>query len=127
MDVDQAYEIAKAIFQDASDRIEAIRSEEDAKIQLINRLLTECLGWRHSDISAESPNENGFSDYLISDGDRKALVLEAKKPVHDAPGIEACGLLVDRVPTGSSPGDPSAELAPRLSAKPTCCLRLLSS
>lgn len=79
MDVDQAYEIAKAIFQDASDRIEAIRSEEDAKIQLINRLLTECLGWRHSDISAESPNENGFSDYLISDGDRKALVLEAKK------------------------------------------------
>ncbi len=37
------------------------------------------MGWSHSDVSSESPNENGFSDYVISDGGQSAFVIEAKK------------------------------------------------
>jgi cold shock CspA family protein/predicted type IV restriction endonuclease/energy-coupling factor transporter ATP-binding protein EcfA2 len=79
MTVDSAYELAKNILADVQSRIETIRSEEDAKVQIITRLLTEVLGWAHGDISSESTNENGYSDYLVADGDHRAFVLEAKK------------------------------------------------
>jgi cold shock CspA family protein/KaiC/GvpD/RAD55 family RecA-like ATPase len=42
-------------------------------------MLTEVLGWAHSDIGSESPNENGFSDYIVGDGDIDAFAVEAKK------------------------------------------------
>jgi hypothetical protein len=79
MNVDRAFELARAILIEASGRVEQIRTEEDAKLQVITRLLTEVLGWAHSDISSETPNENGFSDYLLKDGERSAFVVEAKK------------------------------------------------
>jgi cold shock CspA family protein len=79
VEIDSACEVAAAIIAEARARIEAIRSEEDAKLQIITRLLTEVLGWSHADIASESPNENGFSDYLVSDGGRSAFVVEAKK------------------------------------------------
>ena len=66
MDVDAAYDIAKAILTDAASRMEQIQSEEDAKVQLITRIVTEGLGWDFRDIGNERPNENGFSDYVIS-------------------------------------------------------------
>lgn len=78
-DLDTSYEVAKAILGEAAANIENIRSEEDAKLQIITRLLTDALGWAHSDISAERHNENGFSDYIVSDGDHEAFVVEAKK------------------------------------------------
>ena len=79
VDIDRAFEAAKAILEEASSRLDAIRSEEDAKIQIITRLLTEVLGWSHSDISAEHPNDNGFSDYLLTNDERPEFVLEAKR------------------------------------------------
>jgi hypothetical protein len=79
MDVDVAFEKAKTIINSVSDRIDAIRSEEDAKVQIITRIVTDVLGWSHEDIASETPNANGFSDYLIRDGDRAAFVIEAKK------------------------------------------------
>ncbi len=79
MGIDGAYELAKEILTEAQSRIEQIRSEEDTKLQIITRLVTDVLGWSHSDIASESPNENGFSDYLVKDGDHGALVIEAKR------------------------------------------------
>jgi cold shock CspA family protein len=79
MSIDAAYELANAIINDATANIAHIRSEEDAKLQIITRLLVEGLGWRHADISAESPNENGYSDYILNDGQRNAFAVEAKK------------------------------------------------
>jgi len=78
-DIDKSYEVAKVILNEATANLENIRSEEDAKLQVITRLLTEALGWAHADISAERHNENGFSDYIVSDGDHEAFVVEAKK------------------------------------------------
>lgn len=79
MTVDKGYEAAVAVFKEAADRLQEIRSEEDAKVQIITRILIEALGWRHVDIACETHHENGFSDYLVSDGERKAFVVEAKR------------------------------------------------
>lgn len=79
MNIDNAYEAAKRVFGDAEANIANILSEEDAKFQLISRVLIEVLGWAHADVSSERPNANGFSDYILSDGERPYFVLEAKK------------------------------------------------
>lgn len=79
MTVDEGYEAAAAILKEAADRLQQIRSEEDAKVQIITRLLIEALGWRHADMVCEAHHENGFSDYLVSNGERKAFVVEAKR------------------------------------------------
>ncbi|MCA0058383.1 MULTISPECIES: hypothetical protein [unclassified Mesorhizobium] len=77
--LDASFEVATKILMDAKARLAAIQSEEDAKFQIISRILIEALGWEHEDISNERPNENGYSDYLVSDGDHVAFVVEAKK------------------------------------------------
>lgn len=77
--IDEAFERAQAILLDAEINLDKIRSEEDAKLQIITRLLTDVLGWNHGDIAAETPNENGFSDYLVGDSGQNAFVIEAKK------------------------------------------------
>jgi hypothetical protein len=79
MTIDRAYELAKQILTEAQSGVERIRSEADTKLQIITRLVTDVLGWSHGDVASESPNENGFSDYLIKDGDHPALVIEAKR------------------------------------------------
>ena len=74
-----AFAAVQSVVSDARNNINNIRSEEDAKLQIITRMLTEVLAWSHSDISSESHNENGFSDYVISDRGQNAFVIEAKK------------------------------------------------
>ena len=79
MGVDSAFDRAQAIISSVSERLDAIRSEEDAKVQIITRIVTEVLEWSHEDIASEIKHDNGFSDYLICDGDHKAFVIEAKR------------------------------------------------
>jgi predicted type IV restriction endonuclease len=81
MDVDAAFMVANTLLSDAASRMGAILTEEDAKVQVITRLLTEVLGWSHSDLASETQNENGFSDYLIRDSGRDLFLIEAKKSV----------------------------------------------
>jgi len=77
--LDQAESKAKEIFEDIEIIFEKIKSEEDTKIQIINRVLTECLGWSTTSIRAESHHENGFSDYIIEDDEKPILLIEAKR------------------------------------------------
>jgi cold shock CspA family protein len=77
--MDAAYEKASAIADETSAQLENIRSEEDAKIKIITRILTECLGWSFADVAAESAHENGYSDYLIKKDGKNALLVEAKR------------------------------------------------
>ncbi|MGH1351240.1 MAG: hypothetical protein ACRBBN_10575, partial [Methyloligellaceae bacterium] len=78
-DVDEAFEKAEAIHKDIISFGEKINTEEDTKIQIINRVLCECLGWLPSDISAETHHENGYSDYILSNSSVPALLIEAKR------------------------------------------------
>src|SRR5258707_11595455 len=77
--LDTSYERAVALINDVEPRLAAILTEEDAKLQLIVRFLTEVLGWNHADLSAERKNDNGYSDYIVSDGGRPAVLVEAKR------------------------------------------------
>lgn len=79
MTVDQAFQSARRIVETAMDHLDQIKTEEDTKLQIITRFLTEALGWKHTDISAEQPNQNGFSDYVVCRDGQAAFVLEAKK------------------------------------------------
>jgi cold shock CspA family protein len=79
MDLDESYEVAKRIVEEATPDIERIESEEDTKLRIITRIITEALGWSHSDIASERPNENGYSDYVVSDNNHPAFVVEAKR------------------------------------------------
>jgi cold shock CspA family protein len=77
--LDIAHEHAIALIDDVELRLSAILTEEDAKLQLIVRFLTEVLGWNHADLSAERKNDNGYSDYIVSDAGRPAFLVEAKR------------------------------------------------
>lgn len=77
--VDDSEQSFSKILEEVNSNIENIVSEEDSKIQIINRLLTEVLGWPHSSISAENHHENGFSDYIIKESDSNAFLIEAKR------------------------------------------------
>ena len=79
MSLDSSFEKAKLLCADIQGRIPEIETEQDARVQVINRFLTEILGWSFPDIKTEKYSEAGYADYLISSGERRRLVIEAKR------------------------------------------------
>ena len=77
MSLDSSFEKAKLLCADIQGRIPEIETEQDARVQVINRFLTEILGWSFPDIKTEKYNVAGYADYLISSGERRRLVIEA--------------------------------------------------
>ena len=75
MSLDKSYEVAKALCLDIQERLSQIETEQDARMQIINRFLTEVLGWDFSDVKTEKYSEAGYADYLLSSGGRKRLDL----------------------------------------------------
>jgi hypothetical protein len=77
--LDSSFKIAAALCSDVQSRLEQIETEQDACVQLINRFLTEVLGWGFADIMTEKYSEAGYADFLVSSAGRKRLVVEAKR------------------------------------------------
>lgn len=77
--LDDAEKKMHEIHKSAVDNLENIETEEDVKIQIINRILHECLGWPYSDFRAENHHENGYSDYILVDNQKPVLLIEAKR------------------------------------------------
>lgn len=77
--LDEAHEKFLEVQSEASSNIDEILTEEDAKVQIITRVLTECLGWKFSDIGTERKHQNGFSDYSITNNKKNCLLVEAKR------------------------------------------------
>lgn len=77
--LDEAFQRFQILVDDVRPRWDRIVSEEDAKIQLIQRVLTDVLGWSLKSFSAERKHDSGFSDYIISDASSPAFVVEAKR------------------------------------------------
>lgn len=78
-ELDQAYDRFQALLKNVDEHREKIVSEEDSKVQIITRVLTEVLGWDTSDIGSERKHESGFSDYLMSTLGNPSFVVEAKR------------------------------------------------
>lgn len=79
MNVDVSFEIFKEICREILDNTNNIVTEEDAKVQIILRVLTESLNWGHSNIAAERKHDNGFSDFLIVEDEKNLVLIEAKR------------------------------------------------
>lgn len=76
---DAAYEAFKAIKHFAEHNAESIVTEQDARFQLIDRILTEVLGWPRESIHTEPHLDDGRIDYLMTQGGRNKFVVEAKR------------------------------------------------
>jgi len=79
INVNQAEAKLKEIHNDILGNLDKIKSEEDSKIQIINRVFNEVLDWPYPDFLAENKHENGFSDYILTLGDSPVLLIEAKR------------------------------------------------
>src|SRR4051794_20500470 len=79
MSLDNSFEAAKALCSDIELRLAKIESEQDARVQIINRFLTEILGWAFADLKTEKHSDAGYADYLLSYSGRNRLVIEAKR------------------------------------------------
>ena len=79
IDLDSSEAKMQEIYSDILENKENIISEEDSKIQCINRILNECLGWKYKDFRAENKHENGFSDYILVSNEKPVLLIEAKR------------------------------------------------
>ena len=78
-ELDQAYDRFLALLNTVEEHREKIVSEEDSKVQIITRILTDVLGWDTTDIGSERKHESGFSDYLMSILGNPSFVVEAKR------------------------------------------------
>ncbi|MBU2805896.1 AAA family ATPase [Acidithiobacillus ferridurans] len=77
--LEDAEQQAQKIFREAQANLQNIETEEDVKIQIINRILNDSLGWPYSTFRAETHHENGYSDYILIENEKLVLLLEAKR------------------------------------------------
>ena len=79
MNLDDAKKVFDELMKEWSQTIKNIESEEDTRFQVIDRMLTEVLGWGHNEIKTEKHTISGYVDYLIHSEGRNRFVLEAKR------------------------------------------------
>lgn len=74
---------SKKAFDDLSAKWTAllteVETEQDARFQIIDLILTDVLGWERNEIKTEKHTKTGYVDYLIRAEDRNRMVVEAKK------------------------------------------------
>lgn len=80
MGIDDAFKRFEALASEIALGLVEASTEQDTRLKVINRLLTEVLGWPYSQIKTEEPNKKGYADYALKDDKGRTLcVLEAKK------------------------------------------------
>lgn len=76
---DKAKELFDVLENELESRKDQILTEEDARFQIIDRILTEVLNWPHGDILTERRAGKGYVDYLIKLAGRNKIIIEAKR------------------------------------------------
>jgi predicted type IV restriction endonuclease len=79
MDIDSAKKRFDEICEEIRLNNAPLETEQDARFQIIDLMLTEVLGWNREEIQTEPHVESGYVDYLISTGGRNKFVVEAKR------------------------------------------------
>jgi hypothetical protein len=54
-------------------------NESDTRFRLLDRVLTDILGWPRDSIETEPPTSEGFIDYCINSNGRPRIIIEAKR------------------------------------------------
>jgi GTPase SAR1 family protein len=81
--IDAAAEQLSNLMAEIAGYQDTIRSEQDTRLKVINRILTEVLGWSLEDISTEEQSGTGFIDYKLSISGRARVIVEAKRDGRD--------------------------------------------
>ena len=79
MDIDEAYSSFLALRPELEACASTANTEQDARLQLVDRFLIEVLGWPRSFIETEKQGQHGFADYVLGPPEQKLFVIEAKK------------------------------------------------
>jgi predicted type IV restriction endonuclease len=80
MTSDAAFTALTSIAPEIRDALQNAATEQDTRLQIIDRILTSVLNWPHNQIHTEVHNSRGYADYALDDhNDRHLAVLEAKK------------------------------------------------
>jgi energy-coupling factor transporter ATP-binding protein EcfA2 len=79
MDIEQAKENFDQLYIELTEKNLLIETEQEARFQIIDRMLIEVLGWERTEIRMEPHTDSGYIDYLIASGGRNKLVVEAKR------------------------------------------------
>lgn len=79
MNIDLAKERFDSLLPELVPNKIPLKTEQDARIHIIDRILVEILGWDREGIRTESHIESGYIDYLLSAGGKDRLVIEAKR------------------------------------------------
>lgn len=77
--IDASFLELEKIITEVSQYSETIKSEQDTRLKIINRILIEVLGYTLENISTEPNSGTGFIDYLITQKAIGKLVIEAKR------------------------------------------------
>lgn len=77
--VDIAEEKLKSLLVEVRENLSTVENEEDAKVQIINRIFNESLGWSFTKFSCENHHDSGYSDYILKVGNMESLIVEAKR------------------------------------------------
>lgn len=77
--MDKAKEKFDQLYSDWVQNAETVETEQDVRFKIIDRMLTDVLGWNYKEISTERHTDSGYIDYLIHSEGRNRLVVEAKK------------------------------------------------
>jgi hypothetical protein len=89
--VDLAYDNFRTLKAEIEQAQYSLATEDDTRLQLVDRVLIEVLGWPRSSIKCAAATGNGFADYLLSVDDKPRLVVEAKKAGRILVGSRAAG------------------------------------
>ncbi len=79
MSIDEAEEKLQQLMEDLRTNPPTLETEQDTRFQIIDRILTEVLGWDRSCIKTEPHTESGFIDYLLTNSGRNRFIVEAKR------------------------------------------------
>ena len=77
--IDVAAERLDLLISEVTDYKDTIRSEQDTRLKVVDRILTEILGWPFDEIATEEPSARGFIDYKLTVRGFARLVVEAKR------------------------------------------------
>jgi ABC-type iron transport system FetAB ATPase subunit len=77
--IDAGLEAFRRLRPEIVDYVSTVVSEEDTRLKVIDRILTDVLFWPHDSISTEVHAASGYADYALRVQGRVRLVLEAKR------------------------------------------------
>lgn len=71
------------LIPEVSEYKDTIKSEQDTRLKVVDRMLTEILGWPQDEILTEEQSGTGYVDYKLTVGGLARLVVEAKRDGRD--------------------------------------------